>query len=152
MLAGPAHSGRSTLAQQLLQIMPNRLAGIPVISSSGPAGLCHMHSEAMQPSASRVGSCGSGVGSSSNAQLQALQQQWPGTQWLQFAPESTFTRLHQAQQLAGLHTHMGQSYAVQLAALQQAACDDRAGVVVGSLHLAEQLKRDLRDTQARAGS
>lgn len=72
---------------------------------------------------------------------------WPGTQLLKFVPEQQFRLLQQSQQLLGVHEHMHHSYAVSAAAVEQAAEEGKAALVVGSVHLAAQLKQELPDVQ-----
>jgi guanylate kinase len=60
-------------------------------------------------------------------------------------PDQQFKLLQQAQQLQGVHQHMGHSYALPVAALEAAAHEGKAALVVGSVHLAEQLKHELPD-------
>ena len=72
---------------------------------------------------------------------------WPGTQLLKFVPEQQFRVLQQSQQLMGVHEHLHHSYAVSAAAVEQAAQEGKAALVVGSVHLAAQLKHELPDMQ-----
>lgn len=75
------------------------------------------------------------------------QATWPGSELLQFVPEQQFKLLQQSQQLVGLHQHMDASYAVSVAAVEAAAQEGRAALLVGSIHLAGQLKLELPDAQ-----
>jgi hypothetical protein len=77
------------------------------------------------------------------------QAPWPGSGLLQFVPEQQFKLLQQSQQLVGLHQHMGHSYAVSIAAVEAAAQQGKAALLVGSIHLAGQLKLELPDAQVR---
>jgi len=75
--------------------------------------------------------------------------QWPGTDLLKFVPEQQFRLLQQSQQLLGLHQHLGHSYAVPVAAVESAAQEGKAALVVGSVHLAEQLRSELPELQVK---
>lgn len=75
--------------------------------------------------------------------------QWPGTDLLKFVPEPQFRLLQQSQQLWGLHQHLGHSYALPVAAVESAAQEGKAALVVGSVHLAEQLRSELPELQVR---
>lgn len=79
----------------------------------------------------------------------SAQGPWPGTDQLQFVSEQQFSLLQQSQQLAGVHQHMDASYAVPAAAFGVAAQQGRAALVVGSVHLAAQLRCELPDVQVR---
>jgi hypothetical protein len=83
----------------------------------------------------------------SSSSRSSWQQQWRGSAVLQFVPGAQFELLQTSHQLAGLHTHMGHAHAVHTAALEAAAQEGRAVLLVGSVHLAEQLRKDLTDTQ-----
>lgn len=74
---------------------------------------------------------------------------WPGTDLLAFVPEQQFRLLQQSQQLMGVHQHMQHSYAISAAAVEQASEEGKAALVVGSVHLAAQLKGELPDMQVR---
>jgi hypothetical protein len=64
-------------------------------------------------------------------------------------PEQQFKLLQQSQQLVGLHQHMGASYGLSAAAIELAAQEGKAALVVGSVHLAAQLWSELADVQVR---
>lgn len=98
----------------------------PAPAASGPAGASSVPAAASGPS---------------------TQAAWPGTELLRFVPEQHFRLLHQSQQLMGLHQHMHHSYAVPVAAIEEAAEAWKAALLVGSVHLATQLKSELPDVQ-----
>ena len=77
----------------------------------------------------------------------AVDGQWPGSDLLQFVAEQQFKLLQQSHQLVGLHQHVGHSYAVPAAAIEAAAQQGKAALVVGSIHLAEQLMHELPNAQ-----
>lgn len=70
-----------------------------------------------------------------------------GSELLQFVPEQQYRVLQRSSQLAGVHQHLGHSYGVALAAVEAAAADGKAALVVGPLALAERLKQELLDMQ-----
>lgn len=80
----------------------------------------------------------------------SAQGPWPGTDLLKFVPEQQFKLLLHSQQLIGTHQHLGASYAVSAAAVELAAQEGKAALVVGSVHLAAQLRSELPDVQVRA--
>lgn len=98
---------------------------------------------------SRTRASVAGLSSSGGGAAGCLQPtRYPGSDLLQFVPEQHFKLLKRSGQLAGLHQHLQHSYGVAAAALEAAAADGKAALVVGPVTLAEQIRKELQDTQA----
>lgn len=72
---------------------------------------------------------------------------YPGSDLLQFVPEQQFKLLDRSGQLVGVERHLQHSYGLAFSALEAIAAVEKFALVVAPLVVAEQLRKELLDTQ-----
>ncbi|KAF8071222.1 GLTP1 [Scenedesmus sp. PABB004] len=147
VLAGPAGAGRACLARQLLCDFSSKLAPAALLTTQPP----HVRELARGGERARGAplaadaetSDGGGAGATAAG---GAPPRFPGSDLLQFVPEAQFRALRHSGHLEGAHEHLGDSHGLAAAALEAAAAAGKAALVVGSVRLAQALRRELQGT------